>query len=167
MGKVTKVVAHLTKEEIQEHIKETTGFWKVQKWLVILNATVDPRPAEEIAQHTGLAKQTVHNLISQYNRHGPDALTGPGKGGRYRANLSLDEEESFLSPFKTKALAGQIATAKEIHIALEDRIGRAAHISSTYRLLKRHGWRKVVPRPQHVQANLDEQEAFKKISKTG
>ncbi|MBF0157773.1 MAG: transposase [Magnetococcales bacterium] len=59
MSNVTAAVPHLTKDEILGRIKETTGFRKVQKWLIILNATVDPRPAEEIAIHTGMAKQTV------------------------------------------------------------------------------------------------------------
>ncbi len=80
MGKVTKSIPHLSKEEIQERIKATVGFWRVQKWLVIWNALVDPRPAGEIALHTGLAEQSVHNLISRYNRLGPEAVEGPGQG---------------------------------------------------------------------------------------
>ncbi|MBF0583189.1 MAG: winged helix-turn-helix domain-containing protein [Magnetococcales bacterium] len=162
MQKVTKATAHLTQEEILLRIKETTGFWKVQKWLVILNATVAPRLAAEIALHTGLAQQTVHNLISDYNRHGPDVMAKSGRGGRYRANLELAEEAEFLQPFIAKALTGQIATAKEIHRALEERVGHKVAISTTYRLLKRHGWRKLAPRPKHSQSDKEEQEAFKK-----
>ena len=80
MGKVTKSIPHLSKEEIQERIKATVGFWRVQKWLVIWNALVDPRPAREIALHTGLAEQSVHNLISRYNRLGPEVGGGAGEG---------------------------------------------------------------------------------------
>ena len=138
MGKVTKSNPHLSKEEIQERIKATVGFWRVQKWLVIWNALVDPRPAGEIALHTGLAEQSVHNLISRYNRLGPDAVEGPGKGGRRRAYLSWDEEALFLESFKPAALIGQIATAAEIKAALERRIGQKVHKATIYRLLKRH-----------------------------
>ena len=95
---------HLSKEEIQERIKATVGFWRVQKWLVLWNALVDPRPAREIALHTGIAEQSVHNLISRYNRLGPEAVEGPGKGGRRRSYLSWDEEASFLESFKQAAL---------------------------------------------------------------
>jgi hypothetical protein len=114
MGKVTKSIPHLSKEEIQERIKSTVGFWRVQKWLVIWNALVDPRPAAEIALHTGLAEQSVHNLISRYNRLGPEVVEGPGKGGRRRSYLSWDEEAGFLESFKQAALTGQITTAAEI-----------------------------------------------------
>jgi hypothetical protein len=36
------------------------------------------------------------------------------------------------------------------------------HISSIYRLLERHGWRKLVPRPRHPKANPEAQAVFKK-----
>jgi transposase len=162
MGKVTKSIPHLSKEEVQERIKATVGFWRVQKWLVIWNALVDPRPAGEIALHTGLAEQSVHNLISRYNRLGPDAVEGPGKGGRRRFYLSWNEEALFLESFKEAALTGQIATAAEIKAALERRIGHKIHKTTVYRLLKRQGWRKVMPRPFHVDADKEEQEVFKK-----
>lgn len=164
MGKVTKSMAHLSREEIQARIKATVGFWRVQKWLVIWNALVDPRPAGEIALHTGLAEQSIHNLISKYNRWGPEAVEGPGKGGRRRCYLSWDEEALFLEGFRQAALTGQVATVQEIKAALERRIGQIVHKTMVYRLLKRHGWRKVVPRPSHVHADKGEQEAFKKTS---
>jgi len=56
MGKVTEVVPYLTADEIMERMKKTVGFWRVQKWLVILNASIDPRPAKLVALHTGLAE---------------------------------------------------------------------------------------------------------------
>ena len=162
MGKVTKAVSHLEPEEILERMKQTVGFWRVQKWLVILNATVDPRPAKTLALHTGLAEQTVHNLVSKYNRHGPNVLETPGKGGRKRAYLTSREESAFLQPFIESALTGQVATATEIKLSLEKLLGRKVHKTTVYRLLDRHGWRKLTPRPFHEQAKVDEQEAFKK-----
>jgi transposase len=162
MGKVTKSIPHLSKEEIQAKIKATVGFWRVQKWLVIWNALVDPRSAGEIALHTGLAEQSVHNLISRYNRWGPAAVEGPGKGGRRRAYLSWEEETAFLESFRQAALTGKIASVGEIKEALERRIGGKVHKTTVYRLLKRQGWRKVVPRPFHVEADKQEQAAFKK-----
>jgi len=162
MGKITKSIPHLSKEEIQERIKATVGFWRVQKWLVVWNALVAPRPAKEIALHTGLAEQSVHNLISRYNRLGPEAVEGPGKGGRRRSYLSWDEEVSFLESFRQAALSGQIATAAEIKEALEKRLSHKVHKTMVSRLLKRQGWRRLVPRPFHVDADREKHEAFKK-----
>ena len=165
MGKRTRAAAHLTPEEIQEKIKKTVGFLRVQKWLVIYNAVVDPRPAREIATHTGLAVQTVHNLVAQYNREGPSALEGPGKGGRRRAYMTREEEAAFLKSIEEKASTGQVATAMEIKRALEKQLGHEVDPSMVYKMLKRQGWRKVVPRPAHVESDVEAQRAFKKTSK--
>ena len=160
----TSVKTHLTREEIQEKIKETVGFWRVKRWLVIWNALVDPRPAKEIAKHTMLSVQTVHNLISQYNRFGAKAVETRGKGGRKRSYLSLEEEANFLKSFEDKASSGQIGTVAQIKAAYEKKLGHSVHETTVYRMLKRHGWRKVMPRPFHVDSKKDEQEAFKKNS---
>jgi len=34
MDKVTKVKNHLSNDELEKKIKETVGFWRVQKWLI-------------------------------------------------------------------------------------------------------------------------------------
>jgi transposase len=165
MGRISRSLPHLSQEEILGKIKATVGFWKVQKWLAIWNGLVDPRPAREIAVHTGLAQQTVHNLISRYNRLGPEAMEGPGKGGRHRSYLSWEEEDAFLERYRQQALMGQVATIREIKENLESRLGHRVHKTTVYRILKRHGWRKVAPRPFHVKADREAQEAFKKTSR--
>ncbi len=167
MGKVTKAKPHLTEDQVLAKIKSTVGYWRVQGWQVIWNATVDPRPASQIATHVGLAQQTVHNLISQYNRFGPQALEKRGRGGRHHCYLSLEEEASFLEPFITRAAKGEIATAAEVQAALEERLGHSVHKTTVYRMLKRHQWRKITPRPSHVHADPQQREAFKKTSRPG
>lgn len=164
MGRVTKAYSHLSEEEIRARLKKTKDWRTQQKLLVILNALVDPRPADEIALHTGVAVQTVYNWISTYNRFGFDALIGPGRGGRRKAMMSKEEEEAFLAPFFQRAETGRIATAGEIREALENRVEHTVHETSVYRFLKRNGWRKVKPRPYHVQADAQAQEDFKKNS---
>jgi DNA-binding MarR family transcriptional regulator len=52
----------------------SSGFLKLQKWLVIYNLLVDPRPLAEIARHTGLSESSVYRIISEYNNNGPDSI---------------------------------------------------------------------------------------------
>jgi hypothetical protein len=70
--------------------------------------------------------------------------------------MSVEQERSFLQPFFARAAHGEIATAEEIQRAFEEGIKHAVHISSIYRLLDRHGWRKLVPRPRHPKANPED-----------
>jgi hypothetical protein len=46
----------------------------MQKWLVIYNLIVHPRPLSQIAVHTGLSEATVYRIVSDYNRLGPEAF---------------------------------------------------------------------------------------------
>lgn len=164
MGRVTKVVEHLRVEEIDARIKQCTEPWRIRRWQVIRCALVHPKPAAEIALEVGLARQSVHNLVAAYNRHGPPAVETPGHGQRQRAYLSLGQEQAVVSKFVRKSAVGQVSTGIQIKPALEKAVGRRVHKTTVYRILKRHQWRKVVPRPRHPAASVEEQAAFKKTS---
>jgi len=47
MGQVTQAFPHL---ELESEVKQADKYGR-QKWLVIYNAMIDPRPAAEIARH--------------------------------------------------------------------------------------------------------------------
>ena len=162
MGRVSQAAPHLSVEEVKTKLKAATSYWPRQKWLVIYNALVDPRPAAEIAVHTGISVASVHKLLSAYNRRGAEAIETLGKGGRHNYYLTLEQEAKFLSKFFEKAAKGQVATANEIKIAYEELVGHAVHKTTIYRLLDRHKWRQIVPRPSHIKADLNSQEEFKK-----
>jgi transposase len=162
MARVTHAAAHLPIEEVKNRLKTDPRPWCRQRWLIIYNALVEPRKAEEIARHCGVSKATVHDVISTYNRLGVSAVETAGKGGRRREYLTVEEEKQFLAPFFAQAESGEIATAAQIQAAFEERVGHEVDDSTIYRLLNRHGWRKLMPRPRHPQANLQAQEQFKK-----
>ena len=164
MRGVTTVVQHLRVEEIDARIKTCTESWRIRRWQVIRCALVHPKPAAEIALEVGLARQTIHNLIAAYNRHGPAAVETPGHGQRQRAYLSLRQEQRLVERFVQKSARGQVSTGGQFQPALEQAIGRRVHKTTVYRILKRHQWRKVVPRPRHPQASAEEQSQFKKTS---
>jgi len=74
----------------------------------------------------------------------------------------LPEEKKVLAPFFARAESGEIATAAQIHRASQAKVGHEVDESTIYRLLNRHSWRKLMPRPRHPQADPQEQEPFKK-----
>src|SRR5712692_1006816 len=162
MARVTRAAAHLTQEEVKTRMRTDPRPLYRQRWLIIYNALVQPRKAEEIARHCGASKATVHQVISTYNRLGVAAVETPGKGGRRHQYLTLQEEEQFLAPFFARAEAGEIATVREIWQAFEARVGHHVDESTVYRLLDRHGWRKLMPRPRHPKADPQAQAQFKK-----
>jgi transposase len=166
MGKAIHVQPHLTLEEIDQRLKTMTAFWRIRRWLVIRHALVDPAPAHAIARRLGLSVFTVRDLIEAYNRHGPVALDTPGHGQRQHAYLSLAEERAFLAPFVEQSRPGHVVTIQQIKTALAAKLGHAVSQSTLSRLLQRHQWRKLVPRPKHPNSSQEEQDVFKKTSNT-
>jgi hypothetical protein len=65
---------HLSLDEIRMKMQTRPGFLVMQKWLVIYNFIVHPRPLSQIAMHTGLSEATVYRIVSEYNRLGPEAF---------------------------------------------------------------------------------------------
>src|SRR6266511_5991694 len=164
MARVTRVAPHLTLEEVKQKLDTATKPWLRQRWLVIYTALLDPRPAAEIAIQLGVSRPFVAKITSLYKRFGPQGLETVGPGGRRNEYLSKDEEAAFLAPFLDRAAQGEIVTAKTIRQAFEQRVGHAVDESTIYRLLQRHQWRKVMPRPYHPESDPDAQATFKKTS---
>lgn len=161
-SRITRAVAHLPAEEVKRRMTRDPRFWRRQRWLIIYQALIAPRKAEEIATHTGVSVSTVRRVISTYNRLGVAAVETPGTGGRRHEYLTLEQERAFLQPFFARAAAGEITTAAEIKQAFEAAVQHPVHPSTIFRLLHRHAWRKLVPRPVHPKADLAEQATFKK-----
>jgi transposase len=162
MARVTRAAPHLSAEEVKERARTDKRYWCRQRWWIISNALVDPRPAAQIAKHVGVSVDTVHQVISRYNRFGVAAVETAGKGGRRHEYVTLEQEGQLLAPFFARAQRGEIATAGEIKRAFEAQVGHEVDESTIYRLLKRHDWRKLVPRPVHPKASKEEQEQLKK-----
>src|SRR5260370_40685655 len=101
-------------------------------------------------------------MILRYKRKGPQALETQRAGGRYHSTLSLSEEQAFLAPFFERAQTGELATIQELPQALEAHVGKSVHETTIYRLLDRHGWRKLMPRSRHPQADPQTQAHFNK-----
>jgi len=117
-----------------------------------------------IAQTVGLSVSHVRRVWSDYLRGGLAAARGRPKGGRRHQNLTLDQECALLQPLHRQAQAGQLVTARSLKTRYETCVGHAVPDSTVYRLLARHQWRQVSPRPKHPKDNPAARAAFKKTS---
>ncbi len=119
----------------------------------------------DVGQLLGVGIATVVRMQRQIRDQVAGAIKPKGTwGGRRRQLLNWDEEMAFLEPWVTKAEVGGVLVVSPIHAALEGKIGKQVPASTVYRLLARHGWRKVAPDTCHPKKDADAQEAFKKTS---
>ena len=92
------------------------------------------------------------------------ASGAPVPGGRKRQNLTIEQERAFLAPFIEQAQTGGILVVAQIKAALDKRLGRPVGLSSTYSLLHRHNWRRLVPDKRHPKSDPLAQQEWKKNS---
>ena len=152
-------------QEIAEAEKKTTDK-RVSKKLRILLLRFGRKSLAETAGQMNCSVSTVRRLIVEYHRDGLAEYMRSKYVGNHRS-LSIEEENEILSSFKKKADAGQIITVQDIKRAFDERIGKDTGRGYIYMLLKRHGWRKVMPRARHPKKADDEAiEASKKLKTT-
>lgn len=117
---------------------------------------------QTIARTVGLSVSHVRRVWSDYLRDGLAAAQGRPKGGRRHQNLTVLQEQAVLVPLKQDALAGRLVTARGIKTRYETTVGHAVPDSTVYRLLARHQWRQIQPRPKHPKGNPRARAAFKR-----
>lgn len=120
---------------------------------------------KETAEITGFTPKTVTDCTRKYLEDGIEELFIERRGGRRSENMTYQEEVDFLNAYAEKIDAGEIITVKELHEAYQEKLGRSTFISGFYQLLKRHGWRRLMPRPEHPKkADAETIEASKKLT---
>jgi len=118
---------------------------------------------EQTAAALGVGRATVPRLQARLRQQcaEPDAAR-PSWGGRRRASLTPEEERSFLAPWAQASNAGGILVVSPLRAALAQKLGRPVAASVVYRMLARHGWRKVAPDTRHPKSDPQVQEEWKK-----
>lgn len=104
--------------------------------------------AREISEKLDVATSTLFEWLRKYKNNSIDGLKNKKRIGNNR-NLSFEEEEEFLKQFEERAQKGEIITAKEIEKAYIELVGHSIGSGQIYYVLKRHGFRKIMPRSRH------------------
>ena len=156
-----------TVQRLAERLKRAETHPEYQRIQCVLIRATLGSSAAEIAQLLGWSVATVHVMHSRWAKEGEAIFELRGRGGRRHEYLTAQQEQELLAPFTQRAQAGGMLAVAEIQQAYAQRTGRQVARSTIYRLLDRHGWRKVVPRPRHPKTDVAAQAAFKKAAPRG
>ena len=153
----------ISKEEIfqakhlRDNAKTVADFRKALAVILAVELGLD---ADQAADILGTSRRTVFRHRSAIRKQ--DDTPKRSWGGRRCCCMSIEEERAFLSPWEVKAAEGGVLCVPPIHAALVQRLGHDTPLSTTYRLLARHGWRKVQPDTKHPKSDPARQDEFKK-----
>jgi transposase len=119
---------------------------------------------KDIAKLLETSSDMVSRWVCAFVEGGVEALLPKSRSGR-PTQISYEEEAELLSTFKERAAQGQIIEISEIKAAYEAKVGHSIGGSQIYYVLRRHGWRKLMPRSKHPNKVSDEViEASKKLT---
>ena len=165
MGRRADISAEMV-EAARETVKKTRDAGQLRKAMSVVLVGAMGLTLPRVGELIGRSRATVarfHEEFKAWMSGGQDKEKN--WGGRRRAYLTFEEEKEFLSGFFEVASRGGILVVQEVRSALEKRLGHKVAETTVYRMLERHGWRKIVPRRRHPKANKSEQKEFKKNSK--
>jgi len=83
---------------------------------------------------------------------------------RNRASTPLQEEARALDEVFCGAAEGQVLVVPQLKPLIDQQLGKTLSLSSIYRMLARHGWRKLAPDTAHPQGDAQVREDWKKNS---
>ena len=128
-------------EDIRLHAVELRGLGKKNK---------------EIAEILEVHEKVVSKWICIFSNQGTQGLMNKPKGGNHR-NMTFEQEEEFLKQFEERAKKVELLSTNEIKEAYIESVGHSIGHEQIYRVLKRHGYRKIMPRSRHPKKASDEE----------
>jgi transposase len=155
-----------TAERMAVRMKQVSAKAAYQRVPCIWLATPG-QTAEPIARALGWHPNSVRRVPRRFGAEGETALLGAPTGGRRHQSLTAAAEAALWEPFLAQAQQGGVLVATAVHAASAQAVGRRVPKSTIYRLLARHGWRKVAPRPRPPKPAPAVPEAFKGGSPSG
>lgn len=117
-------------------------------------------PDRITGQIVGRSRGTVVQLRKQFKML--NQSKDRNWGGRRSGYMTVEQERNFLSRFHEKASGGGVLVVSEIKQDFEALVGHRVAKTTIYRMLDRHDWRTIIPRPRHPNSDPEAQEGFKK-----
>ena len=146
-------------KQLRDQAKTVTDFRKALSVILVAELGLN---ADQTADLLGTSRRTIFRNRGDIRNQ--DDTRKKSWGGRRRCSMTIEEEQEFLAQWEAKATAGGVLSVPPIHAALVKQLGHDIPMSTTYRLLARHGWRKVQPDTKHPKSDPAAQDEFKKNS---
>jgi hypothetical protein len=151
----------ISAEEIQRAKQlrdQATTVTEYIRALSVLLRDVVGLDADLTAEVLGMSRSTVFR--NRKHICNQDSTTKGQWGGRRHCVMSIEQEDEFLAKWEAKAADGGVLTVLPIHADLVDHLGHDCPMSTTYRLLARHDWRKVQLDTKHPKSQPEVQDEF-------
>ena len=150
-------------ESVCKEIKSNKNKIVVRR-LMVIRLLYEGYTNKYIAEKLDYSEKYITELTRTFKTQGIELFIKNKQTGNNR-NLSYEEEKNILESFTDKSEQGNIITPKEIKEEFDKQMGKPMTMGNIYKILKRHNWRKVMPRSKHPKsASQEEQDSSKKLN---
>jgi len=120
---------------------------------------------EETARIIGRSKGATCNMRIRFVQisAGQRPASRSKRTLRNRAKADLERERQILDETLHESATGGVVVVFQLKPVVEAKLGKTMALSTLYRMLARHGWRKLALNTQHPQGDPQAREAWKKI----
>ena len=146
----------ITTEEYEAVVKarKATQNKRIARRLRVIELRYEGKTSKEIAEKLDMNWMYISEIVKRFKRQGLEEFA--------RNKYTSQQEEDILQECERKAEEGHITTVEEVRKALNAEIGGTTAVSYVYRVLKRHGWVKKMPRPKHPKSADEKEQADSK-----
>ncbi|MCW5766761.1 MAG: winged helix-turn-helix domain-containing protein [Phycisphaeraceae bacterium] len=145
-------------------MKSTDNLDEFRSALAVLLPAKVGLTLERTAEMLGVGTASINRMQARVRSGRTSGSATRNWGGRRQSLLTREEEVEFLKPWAEQARDAGLLVLSPIRAALAQRVGRPVKASVVWRLLARHGWRKVAPDTRHPRNDPRVMQAWKKNS---
>jgi transposase len=155
----------LSVEEIEKRYRSASEGVEGSQWQIIWRL-VQGKTSEEVEVAMGYSLTWIRNRAGRYNTEGAAGIGdrrhgNPGRAGR----LTVEQDQALRAAVEAGQGRGENWNGQQVAHRMSECLGRPVHMQRGYEWLAKHKLSAQVPRPSHREANVDEQQAFKKPSR--
>ena len=146
-------------------VKTTHSLDEFRSALAVLLPAKAGLTLERTAEMLGVGTASINRMQSRLDTGRVSSSGKRNWGGRRNSLLTAQEEVEFLKPWAEQAKEAGLLVLSPIRAALVERVGHPVKASVVWRLLARHGWRRVAPDTKHPKNDPLLMKAWKKNSR--
>ena len=161
-----KLIGHQSVEAIEAaYCGAKDGIARSQWQMVWLLSRGEP--SEQVAATTGYSQAWIRTIAHRYNAGGAEAIGDQRHHNPGRApSLPRYEQQTLKGVLSEAAARNEAWTGADVAEWMSRRLGRKVYPQRGWEMLRHLGFRSKVGRKRHVKADIADQEAYKKPSRS-
>jgi transposase len=155
---------HLSTDEIEKRYRHARDGVERSQWQIIW-LLAQGKESKEVQVVTGYSLDWIRAIARRYNVEGAVGIADKRHHNPGRPSpLSSQQQQALKTELMQAQARGKGWSGPQVAQWMSQQLGRKVYMQRGYEWLAKLGFSPQVPRPQHIQADPEDQRVFKKSS---